>query len=358
MLQGGPLAGQSDTSHIRLVFTGDIMGHDAQIQAAWYDSLEGYDYTYCFHHIRPFLESADIAVGNLEVTLGGPPYKGYPQFSSPDALAAALKACGFDILVNANNHALDRGSAGLVRTLNVLDSLQLIQSGVFYDSTRRDQYHPLVVEKNGIRLAFLNYTYGTNGLKVQPPNLVNYIRTDRIEQDLEKAKRAEPDYIIALMHWGSEYQRKQNKKQEALAALLFRNGVDAVVGSHPHVVQPVVMDSVRGSHELRRPVAYSLGNLISNQRERYRNGGIILYMHLSKSERTQLTDISFVPVFVHKPLVKSTTRFTLLPANPEYVSAHYPDLAESDSTKISTFYQDTRSHLQIREDDFFRVERP
>ncbi len=358
LLQTLKLAGQTDTAELSLVFTGDIMGHDSQIKAAWYDSLLAYDYAYCFQYIKPFVEKADIAIGNLEVTLGGPPYKGYPQFSSPDALATALKESGFDILVNANNHALDRGTKGLGRTLHVLDSLQFIQSGVFNDSLQRELYYPLVVEKNGIRLALLNYTYGTNGLRVKPPNMVNYIRKEQIRQDCDQAKQAEPDYIIALMHWGTEYQRIQNSKQEDLTGFLFQNGVDAIVGSHPHVVQPVWIDSLAGSNALHQPVAYSLGNLISNQRERYRNGGIILRMHLTKTDRTQLTDISYVPVFVHKPKKMGSTRFTLLPANPEFVARTFPKLTEADSLNISEFYKDTRSHLNIREDEYFRHDLP
>ena len=267
---------------LTLLFAGDIMGHDTQIEAARMMGGGEYDYSSCFRYVEPYIAAADIAIGNLEVTLAGPPYKGYPQFSSPDALANALKNAGFDILVQANNHAVDRGKAGLERTLTVLDSIGMVRSGVFRDSRERLVRYPLIVEKNGIRLALLNYTYSTNGIRVTPPNIVNSIDTFAIRQDLQKAATADPDFTIALMHWGSEYQLTENSKQQKLARFLFRNGTDAIFGSHPHVVQPI--REIDG-----KLVVYSLGNMVSNQRKRYTDGGILFGMTLEKSYSIRVT---------------------------------------------------------------------
>ena len=129
-----PLAAQNADSVVTLLFAGDIMGHDAQIAAAYNESTKTYDYTDCFSYIKPYVEKADFALANFEVTLAGPPFKGYPQFSSPDALAVAVKDCGFDALVTANNHTCDGGRVGVVRTLDVLDSLQIPHTGTFHDS--------------------------------------------------------------------------------------------------------------------------------------------------------------------------------------------------------------------------------
>jgi len=206
-------ASEEDTSRIKLVFAGDIMGHDTQINAAYDKDSGRYDYHECFRLIKPYLEEADIAIGNLEVTLAGSPYKGYPQFSSPDALADAIREAGFDVLVNANNHALDRGQDGLERTLNVLSDKGLIATGSFQSKDNRDLQYPLLIEKNNIMLAILNYTYGTNGLKADTPNIVNRIDTLLIQDDIQKVKTVEPDFIIACIHWGREYERDEHTSQ-------------------------------------------------------------------------------------------------------------------------------------------------
>ncbi len=230
---------------LRIVFAGDIMGHDSQIEAARIDDTDSYDYTDCFKHLKPYLQDADISVGNLEVTHGGPPHKGYPQFSSPDELTDALLESGFNVMVNANNHALDRGKEGFERTQKVLDEKGMILTGSFLSPGTRELTYPLILEKNGILLALLNYTYGTNGLVVDTPNIVNYLDTLKIRQDIQKAKLVEPDFIIACVHWGKEYEREENSTQQSLAEILFDQGVDAIIGSHPHVVQPISFETKR-----------------------------------------------------------------------------------------------------------------
>ena len=127
------------------MFTGDIMGHDGQIASAYDDSTGTYSYDSVFRYISPLLSAADIAIGNLEVTLGGAPYKGYPAFSSPDALAEACRDAGFDILTTANNHAADRGPKGITRTIRVLDSLEIRHTGTWINSEARDSLSPLMI---------------------------------------------------------------------------------------------------------------------------------------------------------------------------------------------------------------------
>ncbi|MDA3821053.1 MAG: CapA family protein [Bacteroidales bacterium] len=324
---------------LKLIFAGDIMGHDTQIESALKQGGDHYDYSSCFEHIAPYISSADIAIGNLEVTLAGSPYKGYPAFSSPDALASEIKKAGFDILVNANNHAIDRRKKGLERTLYVLDSLSLVQTGVFKNSYERNLEYPLIIEKNGIRLALLNYTYGTNGIKVSAPNIVNYIDTITIQKDLEKAASAEPDFTIILMHWGLEYQRTENEVQKQMAHFLFDHGADAIIGSHPHVVQPI-RDYNKG-----RLVVFSMGNMISNQRKRYTDGGILVNLTLEKTDSTRITDYAYLPVWVHKPETEKGTAFSLVPAAMD--STHWEKmlLTPDDATSMKLFLRDTRENL-------------
>ena len=266
-----------DTTRLSLLFAGDIMGHDSQIASAYDAKGKVYDYTSCFQFVKPYVDSVDLAIGNLELTLAGPPYKGYPQFSSPDALLTTLKDIGFDVLVTANNHCVDRGRKGLERTITMLDSFKIAHTGTFYDSVSRVNDSPLLVEKNGFKLAILNYTYGTNGIPVTKPNIVNHLDTTIMRLDLIEAKNARPDAIIVFTHWGSEYQSLPSKWQKDLTEFCFKHGAQLVIGAHPHVLQP--MEWRKDKNQF---VAYSLGNYISGQRKRYTDGGAMAYLELEK----------------------------------------------------------------------------
>jgi poly-gamma-glutamate synthesis protein (capsule biosynthesis protein) len=253
------------------------MGHDSQINSAYDPSKKQYDYSSCFQFVKPYIQAADVAIANLEVTLAGRPYKGYPQFSSPDALAVTMKDIGFDALVTANNHCVDRGKKGLERTVRVLDSLDIPHAGTFKDTAARTKDTPLMIYKNGFSIALLNYTYGTNGLPVYKPNVVNLIDTAVIGRDLKKAKEAKPDFIIVFTHWGTEYQSLPSKFQKDVTEFCFRKGAMIVIGAHPHVIQPMEWRKDRNQF-----VAYSLGNFVSGQRNRYTDGGSMAYLELQK----------------------------------------------------------------------------
>ena len=190
----------SAQERVTLLFVGDLMQHDAQIKAA--HAQDGYDYADCFKHVRGEISEADIAVGNLEVTMGGKPYRGYPSFSAPDDFLLAVKEAGFDVLLTANNHCLDRGKRGLERTIQMLDSVGLHRVGTYTNRADRERHCPLLIEKNSIRIALLAYTYDTNGLTPSAPNMVNYIDKEQIKEDILRARRMLPDVIIACMHWG------------------------------------------------------------------------------------------------------------------------------------------------------------
>ncbi len=361
-----PVAGtgqdsRGDTEHLKLIFAGDIMGHDSQIHSALDESTGQYTYDTCFSLLKPFIDSADIAIANLEVTLAGPVYKGYPQFSSPDELADAVKRAGFDIMINANNHCLDRGKQGLERTIEVLDRKGIIHTGTFRDENERSRTYPLIVEKNGIRLALLNYTYGTNGLKVQDPNIVNYTDTSMVRQDLDRATLAEPDFTIVTIHWGIEYQRTENKQQDDMAAFILDHGADAIIGSHPHVVQPVKMVRDTTSADTSgHLVVFSLGNFISNQRNRYTDGGIITELDLEKTGKgTTIHDYSYLPVWVWKPAKKvSGNYFVLVPASTTNETAASIGMQEKDLEQMHEFFDDTRKHLMDVPLNSYRVTLP
>jgi poly-gamma-glutamate capsule biosynthesis protein CapA/YwtB (metallophosphatase superfamily) len=270
-------ASAQDTTRLSLIFGGDIMGHDSQIASAYDPVKKTYDYSPCFQFIKRYLESADIAIGNLELTFAGPPYKGYPQFSSPDQLGVGLKASGFDVLVTSNNHCVDRGRKGLERTIVMLDSFKIPHTGTFADTVSRMNDYPLIIEKNGFKLALLNYTFSTNGLPVAKPNVVNRIDTVVMKKDLDKAKSLSPDAIIVFTHWGVEYESLPRKSDKAVTEFCFRNGAKLVIGAHPHVLQPM-----EWRKEKDQFVAYSLGNYVSGQRKRYTDGGALAFIELEK----------------------------------------------------------------------------
>ena len=214
------------------------MQHRAQIDAA--RTSDGkYDYSPCFSLVKEEISRADIAIGNLEVTLGGKPYQGYPTFSAPDEYLQAIKDAEFDVLLTANNHCLDRGKTGLERTITQIESFSIPYAGTYRNAIERKQLYPLFIRKKGFCIAILNYTYGTNGIKVSAPNIVNYIDKKTILKDIHSAQAVRPDAIIACMHWGEEYQSLPNREQCELADWLLKQGVTHIIGSHPHVIQPM-----------------------------------------------------------------------------------------------------------------------
>ncbi len=302
-------AAAQDTTRLSLLFVGDIMQHDSNIAAALDPISKKYDYSACFEYVAPILRAADLTIGNLELTLAGPPFKGYPQFSAPDALAVELKRVGFDVLVTANNHSLDRRRKGVERTIKVLDSLEIKHTGTFKDSLDRESVYPMIITKDGFQLSLLNYTYGTNGIPVTKPNIVNLIDTVAMKIDFAKARTQQSDAIIVFLHWGAEYQSLPNQEQKKLAALCLREGAKLVIGAHPHVLQPMVWN--QKDDQL---IAYSLGNFVSGQRPRFRDGGAMLWIDLQKIRHDSTSTTSIRNAEYELEWVKkSNDKFVMMP---------------------------------------------
>jgi len=323
------VGGQDRDTVITLIFAGDIMGHDGQIASALDDSTGTYAYDNIFQYIKPLVSGADVAIGNLEVTLGGPPYTGYPAFSSPDALAAACRDAGFDILVTANNHAADRGQRGIVRTIRMLDSLGISHTGTWTSSEARDTLSPLIINIKDISLALLNYTYGTNGIVVLPPPTVAYTDTIQADADIRKAAVIGADKTIIFVHWGTEYDTLPSCTQKQTAAAFIRSGADIVIGSHPHVLQPMIIDV--DSAGFCQAVVWSMGNLVSNQRVRRRDGGAMILLELTaRGDTTFISDAGYILTWVYKPTEEGKPKYYILPCagfenDPEFFqsSSHY-----------------------------------
>lgn len=313
-----------DRKEVKLLFTGDMMFHMPQIEGARIPGGAGYDFTRSFEAIAEIVSQADLAIANLETTLSGDrlPYRGYPQFNTPDQAASAIKAAGFDVLITANNHSVDGGKRGLERTLDVLDSLGFSRTG----TKRPEEDAVLIMEAKGIRIAMINGTYGLNGLEsyLTPEERVTMIRMigdgERIAAEIE-AVRPLVDYLVVLPHWGNEYQRQPSSKQRRLADKWLEAGADAIIGSHPHVIQPMMIN------EEGHLIAYSLGNAISNQRERpgkpaywqFTEDGVLLQVTLVKDPWTGETDlgrVSAIPTHVERKWNGETWSHRIVPAIP------------------------------------------
>lgn len=324
----GTAAGKSESSEestapakpvVRhLMVGGDIMCHMAQVNDAYNAEDESYHFDHMFAAAADLLQGADYAVGNLETVFGGgPDYSGFPNFSSPDALAEAAKKAGFDLLGTANNHTKDQGMDGIFRTLDVLDSLGLAHVGTCRTQAERDKTHGIyVADVGGISVAFLCYTYGLNGYLLPDDmkyavNIFNldYDTTltefdyDLVSADMAAARALKTDLIAVLMHWGVEYNSTPWEYQEETARWLMEQGADLVLGGHPHVLQPY--ETIRVSDENGRQktgfVVYSLGNFISAQNyDPSTMTTVLLDLELTKepSGKTTLTDVCYTPFYM------------------------------------------------------------
>jgi len=336
---------KKEIQSLSILFMGDIMGHDTQIEAAFDEANNTYDYSGYLKHLESEIKACDIAIANLEVTLAGPPYKGYPQFSSPDGLAITCRDAGIDCFIHANNHAVDRGKQGIIRTLDVLDSLGIPHTGVFRDSADRLSNYPLIIQKNNFKIAILNYTYGTNGIKVPEPCIVNFIDWKTIEDDINQATSLEVDKIIVCVHWGLEYQSLPNENQTKLAKYIFSRGADIIIGSHPHVIQPMiwVKDSIDREESL---VVYSLGNFVSNQRKRMTDGGIVFKLELKKKDQvTSISNASYYLSWVYRPDIAGKKQFYILFAD-EFIDKPEFFNTKADYNMMMMFVDDSRKLLE------------
>jgi poly-gamma-glutamate synthesis protein (capsule biosynthesis protein) len=326
---------------ITLVFAGDMMSHMPQVKAAYNPQSKRHEYEHWFQFLKDTIASADFAIANLETPLGGEPYSGYPMFSAPDAFAEELKKVGFDILVTANNHTVDKGRKGLERTLSILDSLNILHTGSFRNQQEHDSTTPLMIEAKGVKIALLSYTYGTNGIPVPKPNVVNLIDHVQMEKDIVKARSLGAQIIIPIIHWGVEYQTYEHPSQVKTAEFLAVKGVDAIIGMHPHVVQPIkYVKSNRDSI----PVAYSLGNAVANMRDRYKDGGLFVQLTITiENDTPRITSFNDIPFWVWKGSskeVKGIHGYYVIPESKISI------LPVGEAKKAKVFFDDTRKILK------------
>lgn len=253
---------------IDLLMVGDVLLHD-NVQNSGKLPDGTYDYDHLFAQVKDDIEKADLAIVNQEIILGGTEIglSGYPTFNGPYEVADSLVNAGFDVILHATNHTLDKGKKGLQNCMNYWKDNydQVAVLGVFdsQDSYDNDIY---IYEEDGLKIAILNYTYGTNGLPLPSdmPYAVALLEEEKVVSDLKKAEQL-ADFTVVCPHWGTEYQHKQSKEQEKWANLFLKYGVDLVIGTHPHYIQPVEMLTGENGEEML--VYYSLGNFINSTNE-------------------------------------------------------------------------------------------
>ena len=269
------------------------------------------------------MTEADYAVCNLEVPLGGgPDYTGYPCFSAPDSYAEALRDAGFDMFMTANNHSLDRRDRAARRTLVALDSLGIDHVGSYRDSLDREEKVPFIKNIKGFKIGFLNYTYGTNGIPPQDGVEIALIDRERMAREIRKTREAGAEILVVMVHWGVEYVLLQNRNQEELADFLVDQGVDLIIGGHPHVIQPmkVVRNEKEGKDVL---VVYSLGNLISNMKTADTRGGALVRARIERDAdgKARFKSADYDTFFSAKP-TGPASNFMVIPSwMPEKIPA-------------------------------------
>lgn len=323
---------------IDLAIIGDIMCHGPNYNDAYNSKTKTYDFSTFFTQINSYISDADISIGNLETTFAGgnKAYSGYPTFNSPPQLAQDVKDIGIDVLTTANNHSLDTGYSGLTNTIDELDELGISHTGTF--KSEEDQNEILIKDVNGIKIAFLAYTYGTNGIAVPKGKeyCINLIDKDLIKSQLESAKELNPDIICVSMHWGIEYKIQQNSEQEELADFLFENGVDIILGSHPHVLEPMEKRTITLDDGTTKDgfVIYSLGNFMSAQKDKYTKDSIILNLQITKHSEGNITidSYNYTPIYMQDNGTNATNRYEIIDLEKQISNYQNGDTTISAST--------------------------
>lgn len=294
-------------SIVSLVAVGDNLIHNSVLKSGRINDST-YNFDRLFDVMRDDFQEADIAIINQETILGGDfrPYDGYPNFNSPNELGDAIVKSGFDVVLQASNHTLDVGTQGVLNCIEYWKK----QDDITYlgiNDSQEERETIRVIERNGIRIALLNYTYGLNGriLPKDKPYLVNLIDTTMIKSDLEKAEIL-ADFTIVFPHWGVEYVYKPNKEQTSLAKMMVRYGADLIIGTHPHVLQPI--EWIETSNGNKALCYYSLGNYTSGQKATPRVLGGMAKIELKRiNDSVFINNAGVVPLITHYEWVNGTS---------------------------------------------------
>lgn len=331
---------------ITLTAAGDCLMHNTQITAGL--QADGtYNFDTYFKAVGDLIRAGDYSAVTFEAAMAGPEsgYTGYPMFNSPDEIAKTFKDSGFDLVVTCNNHILDRGMKGALRTMQVYKDTGLDTIGTYMTEEASKSF--LIKDIRGVKVGCLAYGYSTNGIPIPRDYnfFFNFIDKDKILADIESL-RPQVDVLITVLHWGVEYAIKPTPEQEALARDILTAGADVIIGSHPHVIQPMEILEIEGK---TKAVAYAIGNFISHQRGVERNSGIVLKLKFTKDfdkNTTIIEEVSYTPTFSHHYHDNGKMGFRVVPVQktmqnimagtePYLTSADLPILEEVLTTTTS-----------------------
>lgn len=327
---------------IHIAAVGDLLIHDRVYNEAKTD--KGYNFLPMLEEVQQYLEEPAITIANQETITGGSAIglSSYPKFNSPLELADNLKDAGIDVLTLANNHTLDRGEVAIQNAISYYEKIGMEYTGSYKSKEDKERIRVIETDEQ-ISVAFLSYTYGTNGMEIPEGKdyLVNIIDRQQIKKDVTKA-RTLADIVITSYHFGDEYERYPNNAQKDLAQFSADIGVDVVIGHHPHVLQPI--EWIEGNNGDRTLVAYSLGNFLSGQDQLYRRIGGIFQFEIEKTvkgneEFVQVLHPSFLPTFVNYDLLDGRMKnFSVIP------------LSERSDSKLAgedELFNEIEDHLTI-----------
>ncbi len=335
------------TVTISISAVGDLMCHSVQYDYARVNK-DSFDFKPVYGEIKKYLDKSDLTMANLETVTAGAAekYSGYPMFNSPDEFVSALKYAGFNLITTANNHALDRGEKGVIRTIE-----QLKKNGINYEGTflsKRDQDSIRIFNLKGIKLAVLAYTYGTNGNRIPSGKnyLINIIDTTRIKENIISARKEGAELVLIYFHFGLEYKREPIEFQKEIVAKTIGYGADIILGGHPHVIEPTEFYKTHNAKLDSGFVIYSLGNFISNQSWRYSDAGIVLTINITKNiqrDSLYISSVNYLPTWVFKGTTEDGKKYFILPDEPTYADTSYKFLTAGDKIKMHQAFEDTKA---------------
>ena len=350
------LSSEDPVVNITISAVGDLMCHAAQYEYAKIGN-GNYDFNPAYKFIKKFLVNSDFVFGNLETVTAGKSrgFSTYPVFNSPDEYISALKNAGFNLLTTANNHALDKGKYGVIRTIEQLKKNNIDYTGTFQSEKDRDSIR--IFNIKGIKIAFLAYSYGTNGVHIpkNAPYLINLIDTLLIRNDIKKARKKGAELVLVYFHFGYQYSKKPNDFQKEIVNKTIKDGADIIIGGHPHVIQPVEYFKTKHAKLALGFVAYSMGNFFTNQSNRYTDAGIILNITISKNFTTDsvyISNVSYTPTWVFRGEIATGTKypiekkeFLIIPSEDALNNHSYKFLTSGDLNKIKQSIGDTKKIL-------------
>lgn len=334
---------------IRITCVGDLMSHEPQVNNARIGANK-FDFRPSFSEVKPYLANADLTIGNLETTCAGSgkPYKGYPAFNTPDEYVEALKDAGFDLLVTSNNHSMDTGEEGLLRTISVVKKNGLAYTGTHVSQRDRDSVRVFTLK--GVKLAVLNYTYGTNGMYPVPEHkyMLNLIDTALIKADIASARKAGADIVLVFYHYGLENKSELSDDQKLAVNKAVEYGADLIIGAHTHVISPVAYFPTKTAKLDTGFVAYGLGNFLSNQYWRYADAGVIVSVELTRNVTKNTIRISrtdYLPTWVYRGTDAARKAHIIYPAQFSERDSVAPHIDAALKAKMKEAFEDTKAMM-------------